>query len=53
MSSTTWSECMANELIETLALTVDGMAEIEDVAKAIEQVLAGREQQGARASLAR
>ena len=33
--------------------TVDGMAEIEDVAKAIEQVLAGREQQGARASLAR
>ena len=33
--------------------TVDGMAGIEDVAKAIEQVLAGREQQGARASLAR
>jgi adenylate kinase len=33
--------------------TVDGMAGIEDVAKAVEQVLAGREQQGARASLAR
>jgi adenylate kinase len=33
--------------------TVDGMAGIGDVAKAIEQVLAGREQQGARASLAR
>jgi len=33
--------------------TVDGMAGIEDVAKAIEQVLAGREQQGARARLAR
>jgi len=33
--------------------TVDGMAGIEDVAKAIERVLAGREQQGARASLAR
>ncbi|MGB8549577.1 MAG: adenylate kinase [Xanthobacteraceae bacterium] len=33
--------------------TVDGMAGIEDVAKAVEQALAGREQQGARASLAR
>jgi adenylate kinase len=33
--------------------TVDGMAGIEDVARAIEQVLAGREQQDARASLAR
>jgi adenylate kinase len=33
--------------------TVDGMAGIEDVAKAVEQVLAGREKQGARASLAR
>jgi adenylate kinase len=33
--------------------TVDGMAGIEDVAKAVEQVLSGREQQGARASLAR
>jgi adenylate kinase len=33
--------------------TVDGMAGIEDVAKAIEEVLALREQQGARARLAR
>jgi adenylate kinase len=33
--------------------TVDGMAGIEDVAKAIEEVLALRERQGARARLAR
>jgi adenylate kinase len=33
--------------------TVDGMAGIQDVAKAIDEVLAGQEQQGARARLAR
>jgi adenylate kinase len=33
--------------------TVDGMAEIDDVAKAIEQVLAEQEQAGARARVAR